>query len=227
MKKILLSKELKTFVQMEKEILNRSEFQVFIANSAEDIIKTHRAESVDLMILQLDIEGTPAEKVCFFLRNDNDLKRVSILIICNNEKTELERVQKCKANGYVTRPILNEQLSQAVGRLLAIPDRQDYRVLLKVTVKSRIESAPFFCSSTNISASGMLIETDKYLENGDIISCSFFLPQSEQITSDAEIMRSMRNADKSYKYGIRYVDLNPRYRAEIERFVKQRRTRQP
>jgi DNA-binding response OmpR family regulator len=222
MKKILLSNELKRFIQIEKEILNRSELQVFVANAAEDIIETHRSESVDLIILQLDMNGTPAEKICSFLRSSNDLKKVSILIVCNNEKAELERVQKCKANGYVTKPILNEQLSNSVSRLLSIPDRQDYRVLLKVIVKSRIDSAPFFCSSSNISVSGMLIETDKDLENGDIISCSFFLPKSEQITTDAEIIRSMRNSDKSYHYGIRYMDLNPRHRADLERFIRKR-----
>lgn len=224
MKKILLSQELKSFVHREKDIFNRSEFQVFIANSGEDIIKIHRDERVNLIILQLDIEGTSAEKICSLLRNDKELKQVSILIICNNEKTEIERVQKCSANAHLTRPVLQEQLSKSVGRLLSIPERQEYRVLLKVTVKSRIDSTPFFCSSTNISAAGMLIEAEKGLEKRDIISCAFFLPHSEQITTDAEIMRTMRAADKTYYYGIRYLNLSPRHRIEIEQFIKNRRT---
>jgi len=137
MKKILLFRELKSFIHKEKDILNRAEFQIFTATSAEDIVKIHRTEQADLIILPLDIDGIGAEKICSFLRNDEGLKHVSILIICDNTTTDIARVKKCKANSYVTRPILREVLTQKVGLLLAIPDRQDYRVLMKVTVKGK------------------------------------------------------------------------------------------
>ena len=57
MKKIILLKELKSFIHLEKDILNRSDFQIFVATSAEDIVKTHKTEKVDLIILQLDMDG--------------------------------------------------------------------------------------------------------------------------------------------------------------------------
>jgi DNA-binding response OmpR family regulator len=222
MKKILLFRELKSFFHEEKDIFDRAEFQIFTATSAEDIVKIHRTEQFDLIILQLDMDGLSAEKICSFLRNDGDLKHVSILIICNNTTTDIARVQKCKANSYVTRPILHEVLMQKVGQLLAIPDRQDYRVLVKVTVKGKLNNVSFFCSSYNISITGMLIETEKALETGDNIACSFFLPNSDQILTDAEIMRTISAHHTSFQYGIRYINLNPRYRAEIEKFIKRR-----
>jgi len=222
MKKILLFRELKSFIHKEKDILNRAEFQIFTATSAEDIVKIHRSEQVDLIILPLDLDGIGAEKICSFLRNDEGLKHVSILIICNNTTTDIARLTNCKANSYVTKPILHEVLMQKVGRLLAIPDRQDYRVLLKVTVKGKSNNDSFFCSSYNISITGMLIETEKALEKGDMISCSFFLPNSDQILTEAEIMRTISAGRTSFQYGIRYINLNPRYRAEIEKFIKRR-----
>jgi DNA-binding response OmpR family regulator len=222
MKKILLSRELTSFIHNGKEILNRTDFQIFIAASAEDILKTHRTEHVDLIILQLDMDKIGAEKICSFLRNDAGLRHVSILIICNNTETDIAKVQRCKANAYLTRPIFHEKLTQKVSELLEIPARQDYRVLLKIKVKDKPDSVPFFCSSYNISASGMLIETEKVLEKGDIISCSFFLPNSDQILTDAEIMRTIRIDNTSFQYGIRYVDLAPRYKTLIESFIKRR-----
>ena len=222
MKKILLFRELKSFIHKEKDILNRAEFQIFTATSAEDIVKIHRSEQVDLIILPLDLDGIGAEKICSFLRNDEGLKHVSILIICNNTTIDIARLTNCKANSYVTKPILHEVLMQKVGRLLAIPDRQDYRVLMKVTVKGKSNDVSFFCSSYNISITGMLIETEQALEKGDIISCSFFLPNSDQILADGEIMRTIRAGHTSFQYGIRYINLNPRYRAEIEKFIKRR-----
>ena len=111
---------------------------------------------------------------------------------------------------------------QKVSRLLAIPDRQDYRVLLKVKVNGKSSSVPFFCYSYNISVSGMLIETEKILKKGDIIACSFFLPGAEQIVSEAEVIRTVKTENGLFQYGIKYINLGPGYKASIERFIKRR-----
>jgi DNA-binding response OmpR family regulator len=222
MKKIILLKELKSSIRLDNDILNRADFQIFVATSAEDIVKIHGTEKADLIILHLDMGGTGTEKICSFLRKDEGLRRVSILIICNDTKTDIERVQKCKANSYLTKPVRHEQLMQKVSQLLAIPDRQDYRVLLKVKVNGKSSSVPFFCYSYNISVSGMLIETEKILNKGDIIACSFFLPGADQIYSEAEVMRTVRAENGSFQYGIRYINLGPGYKASIERFIKGR-----
>jgi len=35
-------------------------------------------------------------------------------------------------------------------------------------------------------------------------------------------MRTISAGRTSFQYGIRYINLNPRYRAEIEKFIKRR-----
>jgi len=221
-KKIILLNDLKSFFHVGKDLLNRSNFQVFVVTSAEDIVKTHKIEKADLIVLQLDMTGMNAEKICSLLRKDEGLKHVSILIICNNSQTDLDRVQKCKANAYLTKPLHHERLMQKVTELLAIPERQDYRVLLKVKVNGKKSSVPFYCYSYNISVSGMLIETERILNKGDIISCSFFLPGAEQIVAEAEVMRAVNTENGSFQYGIRYINLGQVYKASIERFIKRR-----
>jgi len=222
MKKIILLKELKSFFHPGKDILNRADFQIFVVSSAEDIINTHKVEKADLIVLQLDMDGTTAEKICFLLRKEENLKHVSILIICNDTQTDMERVQDCKANAYLTKPLHHEKLIEKVSQLLSIPDRQAYRVLLKVKVNGKSSSVPFFCYSYNISVSGMLIETEKILRKRDIISCSFFLPGADQIISEAEVVRTVKTDNGLFHYGIKYINLGPRYKASIESFIKRR-----
>ena len=55
------------------------------------------------------------------------------------------------------------EIIEKVGQLLEIPERKSYRVLLKVTINGRLTTETFYCSSQNISASGILIETEKTL----------------------------------------------------------------
>jgi len=222
MKKILISGQLESFFDKEKDICNRSELKIFIAPSAEAILNTHRSEHFDLMILPLDMEEGNPENICSSIRKDDDLKHVSIMIICNNTKADIDRVQKCRANSYITKPIVHEEFMQRLTQFLAIPERQDYRVVLKVTVHGKSNNDSFFCSSYNLSTSGLLIETKKVFEKNDIISCSFFLPNSDQIISDAEIMRTIRTANGSFQYGIRFMNLAHRYKTAIEKFIQRR-----
>lgn len=70
-----------------------------------------------------------------------------------------------------------------------IPKREYYRAPISIKVNGKYESKPFLCYSENISASGMLFETDKILSKGDMILCSFILPDSTHIISSAEIIR--------------------------------------
>ncbi|MBI5102124.1 MAG: PilZ domain-containing protein [Nitrospirae bacterium] len=80
-------------------------------------------------------------------------------------------------------------------------------------------SESFFCYSRDISSSGILIETDKVLEKGTIISCSFFLPNSERIVTDAEIMRAVPLGNKTFQYGARFTKIDAPARSAIDTFV--------
>jgi len=66
-----------------------------------------------------------------------------------------------------------------------------------------------------------MIETAKPMGKGDVLSCSFFLPDFGQINSEAEIMRIDRSGE-IHRYGIRFRHLDPKFREAIESFVAAR-----
>jgi two-component system chemotaxis response regulator CheY len=225
MKKILIVDDLMTFVEREKGLLNRSDVKIFTATSGEEALRIHRNERVDLIIADLDMPVLAGDKLCSLIRNSPDLKDVSVLIVCTSRPSDIERVSACKANDYIAKPIRPVQLLERVSRLLDIQERKNYRVLLQVKVNGEQTLEPFFCSSRNISASGLLIETDKELSRRDSVTCSFFLPKAARIVTDAEVVRSIKRPDGGYEYGVRFVNIEERYRATIEEFVKNRRDR--
>lgn len=220
MKKILLVDDLRTIIEREKGILSRADFQIFTATSGEEALKLHKAESMDLIVTNLDMPGMSGDTLCSLIRKDNGLRQVSVIVVCSSTSSDLARVKKCNANTYVTKPIRPVQFLEKVSHLLEIPERQSYRVLLKVKIKGTSADNSFFCSSRNISVSGLLIETEKNLQKGDVISCSFFLPKSECIITDAEVMRMEKNEGGSWQYGVRYLDIDAKHRSAIEAFIK-------
>jgi DNA-binding LytR/AlgR family response regulator len=182
----------------------------------------HKAERVDLIITDLDMPDISGDKLCSMIRKDEELKHVSIIIVCTTAASDIERVSRCKANSFITKPIQPELLLDKVAQLLNITERKSYRVLLKVSVNGKSEDSSFFCSSKDISSTGILLQTDRRFAKGDIISCAFFLPDSLRVFVDAEIMRVGKNHDNTFLYGAKYVDLSPEYRSAIEAFINKR-----
>jgi c-di-GMP-binding flagellar brake protein YcgR len=107
--------------------------------------------------------------------------------------------------------------------LLSIAQREFFRSPIIVKVKGEHKDEAFFCLSENISASGMLFGTDKTLSNGDSILCSFVLPNSTRIITEAEIVRvvaKMGDFDTN-QYGMRFLNIDVEYKSAIELFVRE------
>jgi DNA-binding response OmpR family regulator len=218
MKKILLVNVAGLFSHGDTGILNRSSFHIFTADSAREALQIHRQERVDLIVSDMDLPDMGGHNFCFMVRREEGLRYASLILICNDTADDLAHAAQCGANAWFARPVRPAVVLEKMEELLAIAKRQDYRVLLKVQVSNSTGPDTFFCQSRNISASGMLFETDRVLVEDDVVTCMFFLPGSPQIVADAEVVRAAK-INGVHHYGIRFRDLPHDSRHEIERFI--------
>lgn len=222
MKKILVVDNLFTVTEESAGLMNRSELVLLTAASAQQALEIQRREKTDMVLIDLQAPGMSPEDFCAAIRRDADTRATSILIACRDVAADIDRALRCKANDYITKPIDAELLLQKAGQLLNISQRKSCRVLLKVSVDGKATGSAFFCTSQNISASGMLIKTEKLLEKDEHIACSFYLPGSERIVADALVIRAQQDTDGTWQYGIHFNNLSPVYRAAIETFIRSR-----
>jgi PilZ domain len=224
MKKIIISEAIADGIDKGSGILQRENVKLFTAKTNDEILSIHRAEKVDLIISQVDLPGTTSEQLFAMIRNDNALCSVSLILFCLYRPGQRERAERCNPNVIMTLPVNKSLLLEKAGSLLAIPSRKSYRVLLNVSLDGGSGGASFFCRSENISATGLLLETERSLAQGDRLTCSFFLPGTKQITVAAEVMRMVSHADKSGTklYGVRFGKIPPEDVAAIEAFVKKK-----
>jgi CheY-like chemotaxis protein len=219
MKKILLVNSVIVFHEKNGSFLDRTDFRILTAITGKEALEIHRQERVNLIIADLDMPEMGGDKLCALVRAEVDLRNVPILLTCRATAQDLERAALSGANAWVTKPIIPEKLLESIGQLLSVSVRKDYRVLLKVITQNDINSTAFFCTSYNISASGILFETDKPLNKGDRITCSFFLPGARRIVAHGETVRSVMKVAGHYQYGVRFINLAAEFREEIEKFV--------
>lgn len=220
----MIAQDINKTLQQKNSFLKRADIKVFTAASNDEALKIHREERVHLIITQLDMPGMATEQFCSLVREDPELRAVSVIMICTNNRAEIEQSSRCRANAVILRPVNPALLLAKAQQLLDISWRETYRVLLSLTVDGNAKDTPFFCRSQNISTSGMLIETDKTLPYGDRVICSFFLPDSMRIQAAGEIVRIPQQATGSTvkQYGVKFSNLTPEARQALEAFVEKK-----
>ncbi len=221
MKKILLVNASRYFFDEGKNLLDRKDFQVFIAASALQALQIHRQEQVNLVVADLYMPGMGGDELCTRIREGGTESRsVSFILIYHNSPEEFARAASCGANICLHKPFTATTLLEQVEKLMTISVRKGYRVLLRAKVKGSKDDTVFFCTSQNLSASGILIETDRSLLAGEQIQCSFYLPGAAHITADGEVVRTV-NSDggKPHHYGIRFTEVSAEHTRELEKFI--------
>jgi DNA-binding response OmpR family regulator len=214
-RRLLIADSFRVALEREQSILNRTSFEVFTTLSGSEALALHKEHAMDLIITALELNDISGDDLCSIIRQDNTLKNVSVIIICDNNPACVERATHCGANTYLSKPFHSDQLTEKVTALLSIPQRQSYRVLLKASVRGTQDRDPFFCSSRDISSGGIMIETERTMKRGDIITLSFVLPGHGQISADGEIMR-IDTRGVVPGYGVRFLYLSHRDREAIK-----------
>jgi CheY-like chemotaxis protein len=217
LKKILLVNTLPSFLERNASLLSKIGFKLYTATSAIEAMAIHRAERVDLIIAMLDMPEVGGDMLCSLIRKDQELRKVSILLICYPAPEQIEKASRCGANAWICKPVQPGLLLQEVGKLIAIPTRLDHRARIHGIVRSKWFSG----ISRNISVSGILFQTDKVLDPEAIITSMSFFIRSREIISDGKVVRSMSIPGGLYDYGVQFIGLAPEYRKEIETFVDQ------
>ena len=222
MKKILIDKALYSNLDKYETILKRADVRVFVAETNDEILSLHQQEKIDLIISRLDAPGTPAERIYGEIRNDPELRAVSLILVCNDRPGDKIRAERCGANAVMPRPAAREGLLDKVNSFLHVSARGSYRVLLSVSIEAEKERS-FFCRSENISVTGMLLETDRALSAGDRLNCSFFLPGAKQIEVSGEVVRELSAENTGKKqYGMKFTKISAADAAAINAFVRKK-----
>ncbi len=220
MKKILVAETLKTFIA-DSGVPSRNNIVISYASTTEKILSSHRANAANLIIVDLDTPELGGEGLCQLIRKENNLRKVSIIIVCDPSKDLAERCIASGANAVVLKPVRSEDLLAKITKLLNIRERKSVREIIKVSVTVNSTGSLFFAVAKNLSISGLLFETNRVIPKGARVSCSFVL--QHPVVVNGEISRITQKSGKSgdvFEYGVRFHGLDPLGKAEIEAYFK-------
>jgi CheY-like chemotaxis protein len=226
MKKILTSNALKRLYLEDEAQIDRADISVITADTNDEVLKIHREKKADLIVTRIDQPGMRCEQLFDAIRQDVELRKVSTIIICEDNVIHQARCKQCGANAVFSMPVDKAGLISKVLQLLDVAPRRPYRVTLNVAVEGKFNNKPFLHRTEDISATGMLIKAKIVLGRGDHISFSFYLPGGMRVSARGEVERIVKHASEPdvCLYGIKFINMDPATRSAIESFVSRELT---
>ncbi len=219
MKKILIVSSSDTFIERNSNLLRRNEFKIMSAGSTADALDILDGQGADLVIVDVHLTDMEGSGFCELARNRATSGEVKIILVCRDEPEEFARLGSCGAHALIAKPVKPLQLVKTVGQFLTVHIIRSRRVSLRVKVVSKKDEVEFFCTSHNISVTGMLVETEYFLEVGSVIICCFTVPGSVQVACEGEVVRTARSMEGAHQYGIHFTCLGRNDRMEIDRYI--------
>lgn len=222
MKKVLLANGLKGLFTEKGSFLDRADIAVFTAATNDEALEIHSKEHVDLIVTQLDMPGIRIEDLFRTIRNDQELRKVSTIIIYKDTLAHRGRCKQCRPNASFTVPVDTTLLTVKAQQFLHVAPRKLYRASLAVGIQGRFKDRPLPFWTENISARGMLIRTEEPLSKGDGIFFSFFLPDGTHVSGYGEIARVVQPATGAgvFHYGIKFTNVSAADSSAIEAAIK-------
>lgn len=218
-KKVLIVDDTPGGLVFLRDCVAQAHFAVFEASSGRQALEIHRRESVDVIIMDLQMPGMDGEQVTRAIRADRLLRDVSILIISDTGRPGIrERCLAFGANEFLAKPFKDFELMRKVSQLFNIALRKHTALLAQVEVTDNgpvIE--PFVARIVNLSMSGLLLEADVPLE-GRVVGVKFVVPGAAQITATATVARRADSGGK-VRWGIQFTALDLAARRVIRDYV--------
>ena len=173
-------------------VLDRQKLTVIQVSSYEDLVMYANAARVDLIILGPDLTGMSLKGVIHTIRSRSSASRNASLLVLAEPGSE-DNVRQLIGHG-VNRVMLTvdspNHIGLQVADLLDIAPRATLRLSTRMLVEVEDGFEEALAAVVNISAKGLLLETDADLEPGQHVIISIDIgPQLEPVAAKAEIVR--------------------------------------
>ncbi len=206
-----------------KDILGLDNQIFYEASTNDEALDIHIAENVNMIVTMMGIQGMEADMFFSRIRNDSELNDVAIVLACKNNESNIYGDKNIRLNGTIFLENDNHRLADTLKTHLNVPRRLSYRVITRIKIDGASGDTTLFGVMQNLSSTGMLIESDSKLENGEELKFSFSLPKSKRIHTGGEVIRVAKGSKTdASQYGIKFKGLNSAAQKDIQSYVENR-----
>jgi CheY-like chemotaxis protein len=208
-------------------ILQRLDYDVFIANSGEDALKLIEVALPELLITELSLHNMSGLELLFHLKHTPDTKDIPVIIhtAIGDEKWEGHcRVTGCAA--FLRKPVALDELYSAIQR--ATEDRPRHYVRLRTLLPVRVgghqstDAAASVEYISELSENGIFVRTLTPRPVNAILPVNIII-NSLPIKLKAVVVRKVNIGHGLFKepgMGLQFVEISDPHRELLRNFIK-------
>jgi len=201
-KKILIVDDVQMFIQLQRTLLSRQDFELMTARSGQAALDKAREEHPDLILLDLYMPDINGDIVCKELKSDPATEGIPILIITTDDADEYRNLCiEAGCDGYLTKPIRKDTLIPAIESHLQISPRRHKRVRTHLPCSITDKDVKKEGTIHTLSPNGAFIETTPPPIPGDIIKVDLTLDDTGARLSLQATVRWARSVGDSHPDG--------------------------
>lgn len=218
---VLIADDLKFFLEIETSYLRRGGFDVLPAGGGEEALKIAREQKPHLILLDLEMPKMDGAAACTAMRKDPSLVATPIIIMSASGSEETR--QKCLNAGcteFVIKPEKPDELLGIVARILSVKQRAATRITVVFNVTGNLKGRQVVGRARNLSATGLLLESNAEIPVGATLDLELFLPKNPNaIKVKGTVARVMKGEAGAHEAGITFVDLGQSDQEQLLEFI--------
>lgn len=218
--KVLIVDDMRNFLDLESSFLRRTDCTILKALNGLEALRLAKSEKPDIVFLDLEMPVMNGIECCRFIKSDNELKHIPIVIVTASEKES--ECYKAGCNSYVRKPIDEDRFFSEIQKFVKVLVRKDPRIEVELPVNATFKGTKTQGTATNISRGGLLFETKEPFAVGTKLTIDFCFPgDKEKIKAKAMVVRvtKARTAELG-GIGISFMELIEKHQSAIESFIE-------
>lgn len=195
------------------------------ASSYDEATKLLKAETIDIIVINMDYKPVDSIQVTKHLKTLEEFKTVPIVLTSVQTSARIRNSAiDAGADLFVEQPLPRQYFIEKLKQLLEQKTRTTERVDLHGEASFTLNGQKVTCPVGDLSISGILLSTDDEYESGSEITLEFYIPgQKKPIKVDGEIVRTIKYSskfpDRQTGIGIRFVNFHGDSEKRLEKYI--------
>lgn len=216
---ILLVDDAQSFLELGATFLQRADCRVLTASTGLEAIRVARIQRPDLVVLDIEMPEMNGLQACRVLKGDAATREIPVWILTSLQMEDEAR--RAGADRFVRKPVDEEGFLAEVRRFVPLVERAEPRAFLDADVVFWRDGEMARGSLTNLSRTGIYIETEAVQPVGSRLEISFTLPHDftgKLVTAEAFVVRRTETLPRGI--GCRFFKISTGARLYVEEYVE-------
>jgi CheY-like chemotaxis protein len=115
--KLVIADDMDTVLMLEEILLKKTGYEIIKARTGTEALKKIQSEKPKIALLDLVMPEMSGDAICRFIKNNDALKHIKVVIITSHGKPEdKERAMRSGCDYFLTKPVSSKQLLDIVAR---------------------------------------------------------------------------------------------------------------